>query len=150
MVGAPSLSQPILWMQPTLQSLPINSSSSSINFHFFILPLLVYKIILTIPTNTLFLHNSAIFHLPPFAYNHPNNLHQKYFPCRKNFANPCCVNGPGSLISPFFLKLSTVRAVTSLIPYRSDSLNWFIAGVANHPIHLLSYLYPIFITSIFN
>ena len=38
----------------------------------------------------------------------------------------------------------------SLIFYRSDSLNWFIAGVANHPIHLLSYPQPIFITSIFN
>ena len=38
----------------------------------------------------------------------------------------------------------------SLILYRSDSLNWFIAGVANHPIHVLSYPQPIFITSIFN
>ena len=31
----------------------------------------------------------------------------------------------------------------SLILYRSDSKNWFIAGVANHAIHLLSYLLSI-------
>ena len=29
------------------------------------------------PTNTTFLYISAIFHLPIFAYNHPNNLNQK-------------------------------------------------------------------------
>ena len=43
MVGAPPFSQPILWIQPTLQSLPRNSSSSSVNFHFPILPLVVQK-----------------------------------------------------------------------------------------------------------
>ena len=46
---------------------------------------LVHKIIPTIPTNTLFLYNSAIFHLPLFVYNHPNNLHQKYYPYLKTF-----------------------------------------------------------------
>ena len=96
MVGTPSFSQPVLLLQPTLQSLPRNSSFSSVNFHFPISPLLVYKIILTIPTNTLFLYNSAIFHLPLFVYNHLNNLHQKYFPYLKDFANSGCVKGPGS------------------------------------------------------
>ena len=96
MVGAPSFSQPILWIQPTLQSLPRNSSSSSVNFHFPISPLLVHKIILTIPTNTPFLYNSAIFHLHFFAQKHPNNLHQKYFPNLKHFANSGCVKGPES------------------------------------------------------
>ena len=38
----------------------------------------------------------------------------------------------------------------SLILYRSDSKDWFVAGMANHPIHLLSHPKPIFITSIFN
>ena len=80
MIGAPSFSQSILWIQPTRQCLPRNSSSSSVNFHFPISPLLVQIIILTIPTNTPFLYNSAIFHFPLFAYKHTNNLHQKYFP----------------------------------------------------------------------
>ena len=84
MIGATSFSQSILWIEPTLQALPRNSSSSSVNFHFPISPLLVQKIILTIPTNTPFIYNSAIFHLPLFAYNHRNNLHQKYFPCVKH------------------------------------------------------------------
>ena len=83
-------------MQPTLQPLPRNSSSSSVSFPVPISPLLVYKIILTIRTNILFLYNSAIFHLPLFAYNHSNNLHKKYFPYLKNFANSGCVKGPGS------------------------------------------------------
>ena len=43
---------------------------------------------LTIHTNTLFLYNPATFHLSAFAYNHPNNLHQKYFPYLKHFSNP--------------------------------------------------------------
>ena len=38
----------------------------------------------------------------------------------------------------------------SLIFYRSDSKNWYIAGVANHPVHLLLYPQPIFVTSISN
>ena len=36
----------------------------------------------------------------------------------------------------------------SLILYHSDSKDWYIAGVASHPNHLLSYLQPIFITFI--
>ena len=55
-------------------------------------PLLVQKIILTIPTNITFLYTSAIFCLPLFAYNHPNNLHQKHFPYLNHLD---CVKGPG-------------------------------------------------------
>ena len=46
--------------------------------------------------NTPCLYISAIFHLPIFVYNHPNNLHQKYFPYLNHFANSGCVKGPGS------------------------------------------------------
>ena len=51
------------------------------------------------------------------------------------------------LISPFFLKVWTViQGSQSLIG--SGKKNWYIAGVANHPIHLLSYPQPIAIISI--
>ena len=52
----------------------------SVNFYIHIPPLLFLKIILIIPTNTPFLYTSAIFHLPPLAFNHPNNLQQDFFP----------------------------------------------------------------------
>ena len=162
MVGAPSFSQPILLIQLTLQSLPRNSSSSSVTFHFCISTLLVPKIILTIPTNTSFLYNSAIFHLPLFAYNNSNNIRQKYFPYLKQFANSGCIKVTGSQgvlwgLTLFNLSLlpqsveSDSRAHSkSLILYCSDSKNLYIAGVANHPTHLLSYRQLIFITFIFN
>ena len=96
MVGASSFLQPILWIQLTLQSLPRNSFSSSVNFYLPISPLLFRKIILTIHTNTSFLYNTATFHLLLFAYNNPNNLHQKYFTYLKQFANSGCIKLPGS------------------------------------------------------
>ena len=123
MVGAPSFSQPILWIQQTLQSLPRNSSSSSVNFHFPISPLLVRKIILTISTNTPFLYNS----------NEYNSLFT-YFFLRKTIAtiytknifrtsNILPIQAASKhqevreycedwhcLISPFFLKVWTVIA----------------------------------------
>ena len=93
-------------------------SSTSVNFYLSIPPLRICKIILTISTNTLFPYTSAIFHLPTFAYNHPNYLHQKHFSCVSHLVNSGCVQGPrkiGSLvrtdtvlISPFFLKVWTV------------------------------------------
>ena len=64
MVGTPSFSQPYLCIQSTLQSPPKIRSSTSVNFHLPIPPLLVHKIVLTILTNTPFLYTSAIFHLP--------------------------------------------------------------------------------------
>ena len=59
MVGALSFPQPYLWLQTPLQSPP--KIRSSVSFHILILPLLVYKIILSNPTNTLFLCISAVF-----------------------------------------------------------------------------------------
>ena len=80
MVGASSFSQSYLCIQPPLQSTPKISFSTSVNFHLPNPPLLVHKIILTIHTNTPLLSTAVILHLLIFAYNHPNNLHQKYFP----------------------------------------------------------------------
>ena len=118
MVGAPSFSEPILWIQPTLQSLPRNNSSSSVNFHFPISPLLVHKIIFIIISDTPLLYNSAIFHVPLFACKHPNNLQQKYFPYLKTFCQfrlRQSTRELGSIlrndtvsISPFVLKVWTV------------------------------------------
>ena len=70
-----------------LQSPPKIRSSTSANFHLLILLLIVHKIVLSIPTNSSFLYTSAIFHLPIFAYYHPNNLHQKCFPHLSHLAN---------------------------------------------------------------
>ena len=58
--------------------------------------LFVHKIILTIPTNIPLLYTTAIFHLPLFAYNYPNSLHQHYFPYLNHFANIVYVKEPGS------------------------------------------------------
>ena len=68
-------------IQPPLQSPPKVRSSTLVKFHLPISPLLVHKIILTIPTNT------PILHLFTFAYNHPNSLYQKYFPYYSHLAN---------------------------------------------------------------
>ena len=62
MVGAPSLSQLYLCIQIPLQSPPKLRSSTSVNSYLPIPPLLIHKIILTIPTNTLFLYTSVIFY----------------------------------------------------------------------------------------
>ena len=79
-IGTSSFSQPDLCIQSTSQSPSKIRSSTLVNFHLPIKPLIVHKIIFTIPTNNTFLYTSAISHLPFFVYNHPNNLHQKYFP----------------------------------------------------------------------
>ena len=80
MVGAPSFSQPYLWMQSPLQSPPKILSSTSVNFHLTFPSLLFNKIILKILTNTPFLHTTTLFYLAIFAYSHSSNLQQKYFP----------------------------------------------------------------------
>ena len=59
----PSFLQPYLCLQPSLQSPPKIHSFTSDSFQLPIPPLLVCKIILTIPTKTLFLYTSATFHL---------------------------------------------------------------------------------------
>ena len=58
--------------------------------------LFVHKILLAIPTNIPLLYTSAIFHLPLFAFNYPNSLHQHYFPYLNHFANLVYVKEPGS------------------------------------------------------
>ena len=67
-------------MQPPLQSLPKIRSLTLTIFHLPIPLLLIHKIILTISSIPLWVYTSAIFHLPIFAYSHPYNLHQNYFP----------------------------------------------------------------------
>ena len=69
MVGTPSFSQTCLCMKPILQSPPKIFFSTSVCSHLPIPPLLVHKIIFTIPSSN----------VPLFAYNHRNNLHQRYF-----------------------------------------------------------------------
>ena len=73
------------------------------------------KIILKIHTNSPFHHIATFFHLAIYAYNHPSNIHQKYFICFSQLSNSGCVKGQrscgvlwGFLISPFFLKVWTV------------------------------------------
>ena len=68
MISATSFSQSILWIEPTLQALPRNSSSSSVNFRFPISLLLVQKIILTIPTNTPFIYITQQFFTSLFLH----------------------------------------------------------------------------------
>ena len=53
-------------------------------------PYLLKKSFLQYLTNTPFLYTTAIFHLPIFVYNHPNNIHQKYFPYFSYLANSGC------------------------------------------------------------
>ena len=89
-VGAYSFSQLYFHIWPPLHCPPEICSSTSVNVDFPISLLLVQKIIFTIPANTLFPYNSAIFYLPIFAHNHPNNLHQKCFLYLKHLANSGC------------------------------------------------------------
>ena len=78
-------------MQPPLQSTSKILFSTSVNFHLTFPPLLFKKIIHKINTNTTFLYTAAFFHLAIFAYNHPSNLHQKYYPYLSYLANSGCV-----------------------------------------------------------
>ena len=96
MINDPSFSQTYLCIPSMLESPQKSHSSTSLNFHQPISPLLFHKIILTISTNIPFLYTSAIFHLPLFAYTQSNNLHQKHFLYLSHFANLLCINAPGS------------------------------------------------------
>ena len=80
MVGAPSFSEPNLCKKPPLHSPTKICSSTSANFHLPIPPILLHNFILTIPTNIFFLYTSPMFDFPAFAYYHPNNIYQKFFP----------------------------------------------------------------------
>ena len=87
MVGAPSFSQPYLCIQLPWQSPPKTCSSSFVNFHLPISPLLHHKISFTIPNNTSFLSSSAIFHLLIFGYNPFKNQRRKFFLCFSQLAD---------------------------------------------------------------
>ena len=117
-VGALSISQPYLFIQPSLQS---PQKFSSANFHC-IIPLLL-KTILTIPDDTLFYCASAIPQLPIFACSPPCNVHQKYFPCFSYLANSDCINGPLSMGV-----LAGKQNSQLLILYRSGPESWCIVG----------------------
>ena len=119
MVGACSLLQPYLCMQPMLQSPAKTSSFTSVNFHPSFPPLLVHQIIFTIPANILFLYTLAIFHLLLFAYKHPNDVHQPFCQFRPHRGT----SGFGSLflISPFF-KIWTVKTGLTVTDSLSLSL----------------------------
>ena len=111
MGGAPSLSEPCLWIQPPLQfpteSLSYTSANFNLNF-----PLLFKQIITAIHTYTPF-HDTATFsHLPTFACKHPSNLYQKCFPFLSHLPNSGYVKRQrsygvlwGFLISLFFFKV---------------------------------------------
>ena len=97
MVYTLSFSQLCLCIQPSLPSLqssPKIRSPTSAILDLPISSLLVHKIILTTPTNTPFLYTSAVFLPPIFAYGHPYNLHQKYFPYLSHLANSGMLKGP--------------------------------------------------------
>ena len=96
MVGAPLFSQPYLCIKPPRPSPPNMRFSTSVNFILPILPLLLNKIVLTIPNSTPFLYTSAMFHFLIFAYNCSSNLHPKYLPYLSHLANAGCVKGPRS------------------------------------------------------
>ena len=146
MIGAPSFSQRYLRIQPMLQYPAKNSSPTSVNFHLPIPLLLVHKIILAIPTNTPFLYSSAIFHLPLFVYNLPNNLHQKVWTSSQSMNSEnrltitdylllrlwnlvCCRCGKPS--NPPFLNLLSLLSypnnttARTHIPLETSCLNWF-------------------------
>ena len=113
MVGAPSFSQHYLFIQPPLQSPPITRSSTSVNLHLSIPPLLFNKNNLIIPTNTLFLYAWPIFHFPISTYNHPSNLRQKYFLYFIHLVNSGSVKGPSSY--------GVLRWITMFQPLPSSS-----------------------------
>ena len=75
MLSAPSFSQTYFCILSTLQFPPKNLSSTSVNFHLPIPPLLVHKIVLTIPLTSPSsisqqLSTSLVLHTPiPIIYN---------------------------------------------------------------------------------
>ena len=119
-----------------MQSPAKTSSSTSVNFHIPILPLIVDKIIFTIPTNTPFLFTSAISHYLIFTHNYPNKLRQKYFPYLNDFANTDQETRNQKARKPFedfshalkllsFLPYPNNTTSKTLIPLESSCLTWY-------------------------
>ena len=151
MISATSFSQSILWIEPTLQALPRNSSSSSVNFSFPISLLLVQKIILTIPTNTPFIYITQQFFTSLFLHTTIATIYTKNISPTLNIPYQLrllqgsrgvmeyCENWHCFNLSllPQSMDSDSRAHSQSLILYRSNSKNWYIAGVAHHQIHFL-------------
>ena len=112
---------------------------------------------LTLPSTT-----SAIFHLPIFVYNHPNNLHQKHFPnsaiypiqaasrdrhCFNISILPHSMDSDNRAHDYWFL-ITKAQAKNWCIVCSSLWWRFYATGMANYPIHLLSYAQSIAYTSI--
>ena len=86
-----------------------NRFSTLVNFHLPIPPLLVYKIILTIPTNAPLIYTSAILHPTIFTKNvFPTSTISPFQLRQGNRELGSLVRTGTVLISPFFLKVWTV------------------------------------------
>ena len=147
MVGAPSFSQSYLCIKLPLKSSPKIGSSTSDNFHLFIPPLLVRKIILTIPIKTPFLQTSSTVHLSTICTKICSQS-QPFSRCRLR-------HEPGSqgVLQTVITGLATTDSLSlrlrELVYSNQQSLIKMLAiRMSNHPIHLLSYPQPIVITSI--
>ena len=115
MVGASLSSQHYLCIQPPLT---ITTKNPFFYFSQFSSPYSTLNCSQNRPFNAFYA--TAIFHLPIFAYHHPNNLHQKNFLHQGIRELGTLVRTGTVLISPFLLKVWTV--VTGLtIP---DSLSF--------------------------
>ena len=94
MIGAPSFKEPYLCKQPPVHFPPKIRSSTSVNCYLPIPPLLVHKLILTIPTNSSFLYTSPIFDC--FCVLPSQQSTRKIFSHLSFLANLGCVKGPAS------------------------------------------------------
>ena len=147
MVGGPSFSQSYLCIKLPVKSPPKIGSSTSDNFHLFIPPLLVRKIILTIPIKTPFLYTSSTVHL--------STICTKTFSQSQPFSHCRLRQEPGSqgVLQTVITGLATTDSLSlrlrELVYCSQQPLIKMLAiRMSNHPIHLLSYLQPIVITSI--
>ena len=135
MIGTPSFSQPYLYIQPTPQSPQKTRSSTSVSSHVAITPLLVHKIVPTIPTNNLLLYTFAISHFHLFACNHPNNLQQKYFPISTICKASCRYSCENWFFIPQIQKINILQVwqtiqstvfhtlnLLSLLPYPTNTI----------------------------
>ena len=118
MIGAPSFSQSILWIQPTRQCLPRNSSSSSVNFHFLFHPYL-FKLSslrspLTLPSYITQQFFTSLFLRTNIPTIYIKNIFPQTF-CQFRLRQGTrelwsIVRTDTVLISPFFLKVWSVIA----------------------------------------
>ena len=141
MVGVTSFSLPYMCILPPLQSPPKILSSTSFNFHLPIPPLLLNKIIPTIPTNIPFLCTSTLFLPPYFCVQTSQQSTPKIFSLPQPFSQFrlrqgtkdlwSLVRNDTVLISPFFLKVWTLITGTtitdtlnllSLLPYPTNTI----------------------------